>query len=64
MLYGNNTTDGVINIITKRNTPGFEFGIEGTGGNDNTRSLNAYATRTYHDLSYAVSGRPRKSSGY
>jgi len=64
VLYGDNATDGVINIITKGGTPGFGFGIEGAGGSYNTLNPSAYVKGTYQDLSYAVSGRYHKSDGY
>lgn len=64
VLYGDNATDGVINIITKDGTPGFGFGVEGAGGSYDTLNPSAYVKGIYHDLSYAVSGRHHKSDGY
>lgn len=64
VLYGDNATDGVVNIITKGGTPGFGFGVEGAGGSYNTLNPSAYLKGTYHDLSYAVSGRYHESDGY
>jgi len=64
VLYGDNATDGVINIITKGGTPGFGFGVEGAGGSYDTLDPSAYVKGIYNDLSYAVSGRYHKSDGY
>jgi len=64
VLYGDNATDGVVNIITKGGTPGFGLGIEGAGGSYNTLNPSAYVKGTHHDLSYAVSGRYHRSDGY
>jgi len=65
VLYGDNATDGVINIITKGGTPpGFGVGIEGASGSYDTLNSSAYVKGTYHDLSYAVSGRYHESDGY
>jgi len=64
VLYGDNATDGVINVITKGGTSGFRFGVEGAGGSYDTLNPSAYVKGTYDDLSYAVSGRHHKSDGY
>ncbi len=64
VLYGDNATDGVINIITKQGEDGLRFGVEGAGGSYNTRNPSAYVSGTYQDLSYALSGRYYKSDGY
>ena len=64
VLYGDNATDGVINIITKRGTTGLGFGIEGAGGSYATSSPSAYIKGSYQDLSYTLSGRYHESDGY
>jgi iron complex outermembrane receptor protein len=64
VLYGDNATDSVINIITKRGGDTLRFGVEGAGGSYNTRSPSAYVSGTYQDLSYALSGRYYDSDGY
>ena len=65
VLYGDNATDGVINIITTdREAPGFKFGVEGGGGSYDTQNTEAYVKGSYQDLSYALSGRYHESDGY
>jgi iron complex outermembrane receptor protein len=64
VLYGDNATDGVINIITKQGREGLGFGVEGAGGSYNTQNPSAFVSGTYNDLSYALSGRYYKSDGY
>jgi len=66
VLYGDNATDGVVNIITKAKggMPGFRFGIESAGGSYNTLNHSAYVNGTYHDLSYTVSSRYHRSDSY
>jgi len=64
VLYGDNATDSVINIITKQGREGLRFGVEGAGGSYNTQNPSAYVNGTYNDLSYALSGRYYKSDGY
>jgi iron complex outermembrane recepter protein len=64
VLYGDNATDSVINIITKRGGDTLSFGVEGAGGSYNTRSPSAYLRGSYQDLSYALSGRYYESDGY
>ncbi len=64
VLYGDNATDGVINIITKRGTSEPGFGVEAAGGSYDTLNPSAYIKGTYHDLSYAISGRYHESDGY
>lgn len=64
VLYGDNATDGVVNIITKQGGEGLRFGVEGAGGSYNTQNPSAYVSGTYNDLSYALSGRYYKSDGY
>lgn len=69
VLYGDNATDGVINIITgldtkRRAFPALEFGVEwGKGGYD-AQDAGAYVRGNYQDLSYALSGRYYEADGY
>ncbi len=66
VLYGDNATDGVINIITtnRGEAPGFGFGFEGGSGSYDTQNTGAYIKGSYQDLSYALSGHDRESDGY
>jgi iron complex outermembrane receptor protein len=64
VLYGDNATDSVINIITKGGGDELKLGVEGAGGSYNTRSPSAYVSGAYEDLSYALSGRYYDSDGY
>jgi iron complex outermembrane receptor protein len=64
VLYGDNATDGVINIITKRGEEGLAAGAEIAGGSYGTFNPSAYLSGTYKDLSYAFSGRYYSSDGY
>jgi len=63
VLYGDNASGGVINIITKEGEA-FRAGIEGAGGSYDTLSTNAYLSGTHKNLSYALSGRLYDSEGY
>jgi len=64
VLYGDNATDSVLNIITKEGGEGLAFGVEFAGGSYNTHNPSAYVGGTYDDLSYALSGSYFKSDGY
>jgi iron complex outermembrane receptor protein len=64
VLYGDNATDSVINIITKQGGDRLRFGVEGAGGSYNTQNPSAYVSGSYNDLSYALSGRYYKTNGY
>jgi iron complex outermembrane receptor protein len=64
VLYGDNATDSVINIITRQGGDTLSFGVQGAGGSYNTRSPSAYVSGTYEGLSYALSGRYYDSDGY
>ena len=64
VLYGDNATDSVINIITKQGGSDLSFGVKLAGGSYNTQNPSAYVSGTYQDLSYALSGRYYKSDGY
>ncbi len=63
VLYGDNASGGVINIITKEGEA-FRAGIEGAVGSYDTLSTNAYLSGTQKNLSYALSGRLYDSEGY
>ena len=63
VLYGDNASGGVINIITKEGEK-FEAGVEGAGGSYDTISTNAYVSGTQNNLSYALSGSLYDSGGY
>jgi iron complex outermembrane receptor protein len=64
VLYGDNATDGVINIITKQGGEKLSFGAEAAGGSYDTRNPSAYVSGTHKDLSYALSARYYESDGY
>ena len=64
VLYGDNATDGVINIITKVGGEELQFGAEIAGGSYGTRNPSAYLRGSYEDFSYALSGRYYRSDGY
>ena len=63
VLYGDNATDSVINIITKEGR-GFNAGASGIGGSYNTFGMDAYVGGSHKQLSYIVSGRLYRSDGY
>jgi iron complex outermembrane receptor protein len=63
VLYGDNASGGVINIITKEGEA-FEAGGELAGGSYDTLSANAYVSGTKNNLSYALSGSYYDSDGY
>ncbi len=63
LLYGDNATGGVINIITKE----YDKPMAGVGlaaGSYNTFKTNAYANLTAKNLNLFLSGNLLKSSGY
>ena len=64
VLYGDNATDSVINIIIKTGGDGLSFGAEGAGGSYNTWSPSAYVSGSHEGLSYALSGRYYESDNY
>lgn len=64
VLYGDNATDSVINIITRQGVDGLEFGAELGGGTYNTKDSSAYVTGANGGLSYALSGSYYESDGY
>ncbi len=63
VLYGDNASSGVINIITKEGTE-FKAGGELAGGSYDTFSANAYVSGSKNNLSYALSGSYYDSDGY
>ena len=63
VLYGDNASGGVINIITKEGDQ-FETGGTLAGGSYETFSADAYISGTHNDLSYAFSGSYYDSDGY
>lgn len=64
VLYGDNATDNVINIITKTNSHDSEAVVEGSGGSYNTRDLSVYLSGAYDATSYAFSAGDYQSDGY
>lgn len=64
VLYGDNASDSVINIITKIGDEAFTAGVAGATGSYDTFSTNAYLSGTQNDLSYALSGSYSDSDGY
>jgi iron complex outermembrane receptor protein len=63
ILYGDNATGGVINIITKEGDQ-LAAGVDAAGGSYDTLKTSAYVSGTQNDLSYALSGRYYQSDGY
>lgn len=63
VLYGDNASGGVINIITKEGD-GFKAGAKLLGGSYDTFSSNAYVSGSLKKLSYALSGGYLNSNGY
>jgi len=63
VLYGDNATGGVINIITKQGNK-FKTGGEVAGGSYSTFKGNAYASGSIDNLSFYLSGRYLTSDGY
>ncbi len=64
VLYGDNATGGVINIITKEGGKGLSAGADIAGGSYGTFKGGAYAGGTVKDLSLHVSGDYLTSDGY
>ncbi|MEJ2697105.1 MAG: TonB-dependent receptor [Candidatus Sulfobium sp.] len=64
VLYGDNATGGVINIITKKGPGGLKAGGNLAGGSYGTFKSGAYAGGTVKDLSLRVSGNYLTSDGY
>ena len=63
VLYGDNASGGVINIITKEGET-FKTGAEINGGSYDTFKGSAYVSGTQSKLSYALSGSYLTSDGY
>lgn len=63
VLYGDNATAGVINIITKQGEK-TRFGADVSGGSYKTFNSSAYAEGKVQDLSYALTGRYYNTNGY
>lgn len=63
VLYGDNATGGVINIITKAGGP-TRYGAEVVAGSYKTFHPSAYAEGSTKDLSYALTGSYLTTNGY
>jgi iron complex outermembrane receptor protein len=63
VLYGDNATGGVINIITKAGGP-TRYGVETAAGSYKTFHPSAYAEGSTKDLSYALTGSYLTTNGY
>jgi len=64
VLYGDNATGGVINIITKEGTGKLKAGVDLSGGSYNTFKADSYAGGSLKDLSIHLSGNYLASDGY
>jgi iron complex outermembrane receptor protein len=64
VLYGDNATGGVINIITKEGSKELHAGADLAGGSYGTFKGGAYAGGTLKDLSLHLSGEYLRSDGY
>jgi iron complex outermembrane receptor protein len=64
VLYGDNATGGVINVITREGTKGLHAGADIAGGSYGTFTGGAYADGTVKDLSLHLSGNYLTSDGY
>ena len=64
VLYGDNATDSVINIITKQGEDQSKAELKAAGGSYNTFGASATASGRYNELSYALSGSYYESDGY
>jgi iron complex outermembrane receptor protein len=64
VLYGDNATGGVVNIITKEGGKGLNAGADLAGGSYGTFKAGAYADGTIKDLSLHLSGAYLTSDGY
>jgi iron complex outermembrane receptor protein len=63
VLYGDNASGGVINIITKEGEQ-FKAGVEVGGGSYETVNSSAFVSGSKENFSYALSGRYYDSDGY
>ena len=64
VLYGDNASGGVINIITKEGEEGFDAGAELAGGSYGTFGAGVYAGGGLKDLSFHLTGNYLTSDGY
>lgn len=64
IIYGDNATDSVINIITKEGGGDLKAGVSGGAGSYDTYRGSANIDGSYHDLSFAVSGFLHRSDGF
>jgi len=64
VLYGDNATGGVINIITKKGTPELAGAASVLAGSYKTFQSSGSVSGTAKDLSIAVNGNYRSSDGY
>lgn len=64
VLYGDNATGGVINIITKEGTGGLKGGVDLAAGSYGTFKADAYAGGSLKELSLHLSGGYLTSEGY
>lgn len=64
VLYGDNATGGVINIITKKGGKGLTAGVDLAGGSYGTFKSNANASGSVKDLAVFLSGNYLTSDGY
>ncbi len=64
VLYGDNATGGVINIITKEGEGGLKAGTAFAAGSYGTYRADAYAKGSQKDLSLFLSGTYLTSDGY
>jgi iron complex outermembrane receptor protein len=64
VLYGDNATDSVINIITKEGEDQFKTELKATGGSYSTFGASASASGMYNEVSYELSGSYYESDGY
>lgn len=64
VLYGDNATGGVINIITKEGGEGFKGGLDLASGSFRTFKADAYASGSLKGLSLHLSGKYLTSDGY
>ena len=63
VLYGDNASGGVVNIITKEGK-GFGAGVDAGWGSYDTYKGNAYLSGSHERFSYALSGGYHSSDGY
>ena len=64
VLYGDNASDSVINIITKEGEDQSKTELKAAGGSYNTFGASATASGMYNEISYGLSGSYAESDGY